>query len=77
MASFKKFKIGNTSYDVKDANAGYSLSTSGSNLSLKNSAGTAISTVTVNGMDYDIIADEFDTTPTPGVGYDQNFDCGR
>lgn len=47
MADFSKFKIGNTSYNVKDANAGKSLSISGSDLSLKNAAGTAISTVTL------------------------------
>ena len=49
MADFSKFKIGNTSYNVKDANAGKSLSVSGNDLSLKNAAGTAISTVTLPG----------------------------
>ena len=49
MADFSKFKIGNTSYNVKDAAAGKSLSVSGSSLSLKNAAGTAISTVTLPG----------------------------
>lgn len=47
MADFSKFKIGNTSYNVKDAAAGKSLSVSGTDLSLKNAAGTAISTVTL------------------------------
>lgn len=47
MADFSKFKIGNTSYNVKDAAAGKSLSISGTDLSLKNAAGTAISTVTI------------------------------
>ena len=47
MADFSKFKIGNTSYNVKDTAAGKSLSVSGSDLSLKNAAGTAISTVTL------------------------------
>lgn len=47
MADFSKFKIGNTSYNVKDAAAGKSLSISGTDLSLKNAAGTAISTVTL------------------------------
>lgn len=47
MADFSKFKIGNTSYNVKDTAAGKSLSLSGKDLSLKNAAGTAISTVTI------------------------------
>lgn len=47
MSDFSKFKIGSTSYNVKDANAGRSLSVSGSDLSLKNANGTAISTVTL------------------------------
>lgn len=69
MASFKKFKIGNTSYDVKDANAGYSIDTNGAAIFLKNSAGTIISSISApSGMDYDIIADEFDTTPI-ATGY--------
>ena len=60
MASFKKFKIGNTSYDVKDANAGYSIDTNGAAIFLKNSDGTIISSISApSGMDYDIIADEF------------------
>lgn len=49
MADFSKFKVGSTSYNVKDAAAGKSLSISGSSLSLKNAAGTAISTVTLPG----------------------------
>lgn len=49
MADFSKFKVGNTSYNVKDANAGRSLSVSGTDLSLNNAAGTAISTVTLPG----------------------------
>lgn len=49
MSDFSKFKIGSTSYDVKDANAGRTLSVSGTDLSLKNAAGTAISTVTLPG----------------------------
>ena len=72
MASFKKFKIGNTSYDVKDANAGYSIDTNGAAIFLKNSDGTIISSISApSGMDYDIIADEFDTTPIVS-GYNQN-----
>lgn len=47
MADFSKFKIGNTSYNVKDTAAGKSLSISGKDLSLKNAAGTAVSTVTL------------------------------
>lgn len=47
MADFSKFKIGNTSYNVKDVNAGKSLSLSGKDLSLKNAAGKAVSTVTL------------------------------
>lgn len=49
MADFTKFKVGSTSYNVKDANAGKSLSISGSDLSLKNAAGNTISTVTLPG----------------------------
>ena len=49
MAFFSKFKIGSTSYDVKDALAGKSLSLSGSNLSLLKADGTAASTVTLPG----------------------------
>lgn len=45
MSFFSKFKIGSTSYDVKDALAGKSLSISGSSLSLKDAAGNAVSTV--------------------------------
>lgn len=47
MADFSNFKIGSTSYKVKDAAAGKSLSISGTDLSLKNAAGTVISTVTL------------------------------
>ena len=49
MADFSKFKIGNTSYNVKDAAAGKSLSVNGTDLSLKNAAGNTISTVTLPG----------------------------
>ena len=49
MADFTKFKVGNTSYNVKDANAGRSLSVNGNQLQLKNAGGTAISTVTLPG----------------------------
>lgn len=49
MAFFSKFKIGSTSYDVKDAAAGKTLSVSGSNLNLKNAAGGIVSTVTLPG----------------------------
>ena len=49
MADFSKFKVGSTSYNVKDANAGRSLSVNGNQLQLKNPAGTAISTVTLPG----------------------------
>ena len=42
MADFTKFKVGSTSYNVKDANAGRSLSVNGNQLQLKNSGGTAI-----------------------------------
>ena len=47
MADFTKFKVGSTSYNVKDANAGRKLDISGNDLSLKNASGTAISTVTL------------------------------
>ena len=49
MAYFSKFKIGSTSYDVKDANAGKTLAINGTSLQLKNAAGTVISTVTLPG----------------------------
>lgn len=49
MADFSKFKVNSTTYNVKDANAGKSLAVSGSDLQLKNAAGTAISTVTLPG----------------------------
>lgn len=49
MADFSKFKIGSTSYNVKDVAAGKSLSLSGNDLSLKNAAGNTISTVTLPG----------------------------
>ena len=64
MADFSKFKIGSTSYNVKDANAGRSLSVSGSNLSLKNAAGTAISTVTIPSGDksYSVVIEYKDTS---------------
>lgn len=47
MAYFSKFKIGSTSYDVKDAAAGKSLDISGNSLTLKNAAGSTVSTVTL------------------------------
>lgn len=47
MSFFSKFKIGNTSYDVKDALAGKTLSLSGADLSLVKADGTAASTVTL------------------------------
>lgn len=67
MADFSKFKIGNTSYNVKDAAAGKSLSVSGSSLSLKNAAGTAISTVTLPGGNtkvYDVQVEYTDNVTT-------------
>lgn len=47
MAFFSKFKIGSTSYDVKDALAGKSLNLDGQNLSLMKADGFAASTVTL------------------------------
>lgn len=47
MAYFSKFKIGNTSYDVKDAAAGKTLAINGTTLQLKNAAGTVVSSVTL------------------------------
>ena len=67
MADFSKFKIGNTSYNVKDAAAGKSLSISGTDLSLKNAAGTAISTVTIPGGNtkvYDVQVEYTDNVTT-------------
>lgn len=49
MAFFSKFKIGNTTYDVKDALAGKSLALSGSDLQLKSADGTVKSSVTLPG----------------------------
>lgn len=47
MAYFSKFKIGNTSYDVKDAAAGKTIAINGTTLQLKNAAGTVVSSVTL------------------------------
>lgn len=49
MADFKKIKINNTTYNVKDEGAGRSLSVSGQDLSLKDSANNVLSTVTLPG----------------------------
>ena len=49
MAFFSKFKIGSTSYDVKDALAGKTLSLNGQDLSLLKADGTAANTVTLPG----------------------------
>lgn len=49
MAYFSKFKIDNTSYDVKDANAGKTIAINGTTLQLKNAAGTVVSSVTLPG----------------------------
>lgn len=49
MAYFSKFKIGSTTYDVKDANAGKTLAVNGTTLQLKNAAGTVVSSVTLPG----------------------------
>lgn len=64
MADFSKFKIGSTSYNVKDVNAGKSLSLSGKDLSLKNAVGNTISTVTLPSGDtsYSVVIDYTDTT---------------
>lgn len=47
MAYFSKFKIGSTSYDVKDAAAGKTIAINGTTLQLKNAAGTVVSSVTL------------------------------
>jgi hypothetical protein len=49
MADFKKIKINNTTYNVKDEGAGRSLSVSGQDLSLKDGANNILSTVTLPG----------------------------
>lgn len=49
MADFKKIKINNTTYNVKDEGAGRSLSVSGQDLSLKDGAGNVLSNVTLPG----------------------------
>lgn len=57
MADFSKYRAPNgTTYNVKDANAGYSLATQNdTTLQLKNAAGTAISSVgLVDGLKYEI-----------------------
>lgn len=73
MSDFSKFKIGSTSYDVKDANAGRSLSVSGTNLSLKNAAGTAISMVTLPGGSNDPIVIQINYSTSNTSIYPQNF----
>lgn len=64
MADFTKFKIGSTSYNVKDPNAGRSLDLSGTDLSLKNAAGNTISTVTLPSGDtsYSVVIEYKDTS---------------
>ena len=47
MAYFSKFKIGSTTYDVKDASAGKTIAINGTTLQLKNAAGTVVSSVTL------------------------------
>lgn len=47
MSDFSKFKIGSTSYDVKDAAAAKTIAISGGTVSLKNAAGTVISSITL------------------------------
>ena len=49
MADFKKIKINNTTYNVKDEGAGRSLAVSGQDLSLKDGANNVLSTVTLPG----------------------------
>ena len=49
MAYFSKFKIGSTTYDVKDASAGKTLALNGSTLQLKNAARTGVSSITLPG----------------------------
>lgn len=74
MAYFSKFNIGGTSYDVKDAAAGKSLAVNGTSLSLKNAAGTAISTVTLpGGGSNDPIVIQISYAPSSASIYPQNF----
>jgi len=65
MADFSKFKYGNTSYTVKDANAGRSLSVNGNQLNLENPAGTPISTVTLPGGGGKAVIAEVTSMSTP------------
>lgn len=67
MADFSKFKVGNTSYNVKDANAGRSLSVNGNQLQLKNAGGTAISTVTLPGGGGKAVIAEVTAQTTPNL----------
>lgn len=78
MADFSKFKVGSTSYNVKDANAGRSLSISGNSLSLKNPAGTAISTVTLPGGGGKAVIAEVTAMVTPDQWQtDENLSISR
>ena len=65
MADFTKFKVGSTSYNVKDANAGRTLAVNGNQLQLKNPAGTAISTVTLPGGGGKAVIAEVTAMTTP------------
>lgn len=78
MADFTKFKVGSTSYNVKDANAGRTLAVNGNQLQLKNPAGTAISTVTLPGGGGKAVIAEVTAMVTPDQwGTDEQLTVSR
>lgn len=70
MANISKMKLpNNTTYNLKDANAGYSIEIVNGVLGLKNAAGTVISTVTLpSGGDYKVVLDGYYKFGTSIVG---------
>lgn len=78
MADFTKFKVGSTSYNVKDANAGRKLAVNGNQLQLKNAGGTAISTVTLPGGGGKAVIAEVTAMTTPDQwGTDEQLTVSR
>lgn len=77
MAYFSKFKIGNTSYDVKDANAGKTIALNGNTLQLKNAAGTVISSVTIpsGGGGAKVFFADFSSQVEPYLWNNTNITC--
>lgn len=79
MADFSKLKIGSTSYNVKDAAAGRSLSFDNDThmLSLQNAAGTGISTVNIpaGGGDPWVVIEGGSTTASENFTPGQDYTC--